>query len=81
MAFVPLLLQCFWEKTLDMVFYTCIIVGGFFCPIYIRVVNSRTTSFAFINDVLISASSAYVMVFVTISHTFWMGLLSGGSSI
>ena len=64
---------------LAVVFFTCILVGGGGCLIYMRVANSRTASCEFINDAPIYASDVNAMAFVVIFHTLWMGPFSGGS--
>ena len=49
---------------------TCILVGGYGCPISMRVVLSGTATCEFINDSPIFASAADAMTFVMILHTF-----------
>ena len=57
------------ENALAVVFYTCVLVGGCGCSIYIRVVLSGTVSCAFINYAPIAASAVDSMEFVMILHT------------
>ena len=63
---------------LAVVFFTCILVGGGGCLIYMRVANSRTASCEFINDAPIYASDVNAMAFVVIFiHCGW-GHFPGG---